>query len=161
MQYKNLKTFGKQRSLRLKEFDYSRPFAYFVTICASRKMPYFEDKETAQALLNILLELKSAQDYQLYCYCIMPNHIHLLLNPGTSGLALPKFVRMLKSKTAVLLLKQKKIIRLWQRSYFEHILRKSEDLVQTVDYILSNPVRKGLVEHYQDYEFCGIVDRLE
>ncbi len=157
----NLKTYGKKRSLRLKDFDYSQPFAYFVTICTYRKSSYFKEKEVALSVMNTIRELKSKLGYRIYCYCIMPDHLHLILNPAESNIALPKFIRMVKSKTAVQLLKESGISRLWQRSYYEHVLRKNENLAEAVNYVLLNPVRKGVVTDYREYQFCGIVDDIE
>jgi putative transposase len=44
---------------------------------------------------------------------------------------------------------------LWQRSYFEHVLRDDEDTFQVAQYILDNPVRAGLVESPENYPFLG------
>ena len=44
---------------------------------------------------------------------------------------------------------------LWQENYYEHILRKDEDTISVVKYILNNPVRKGLVEDYREYFYSG------
>ncbi len=43
----------------------------------------------------------------------------------------------------------------WQRSFFDHALRQDEDMKRAVLYILGNPVRKGLVQHFHDYPLCG------
>jgi REP element-mobilizing transposase RayT len=41
----------------------------------------------------------------------------------------------------------------WQRSFYDHPLRKDEDLLKVAEYIIYNPVRKGLVEDWRDYPF--------
>ncbi len=46
-------------------------------------------------------------------------------------------------------------ISLWQINFYEHILRKEEDTMSVVHYILNNPARKGLVSDYRQYEFLG------
>ena len=43
----------------------------------------------------------------------------------------------------------------WQKDYFDHILRDSEDVEQHIRYILNNPVRKERVESWKDYPFKG------
>ena len=45
--------------------------------------------------------------------------------------------------------------KLWQPSFYDHVLRKNEDLLETVKYIFNNPVRKKIVKHYQDYPLSG------
>jgi len=44
---------------------------------------------------------------------------------------------------------------LWQPSYFDRVMRNDEDIWKTVQYVLENPVRKGLVENFADYPFSG------
>jgi hypothetical protein len=44
---------------------------------------------------------------------------------------------------------------LWQRSYFEHVMRDDEDTFQVARYILDNPVRAGIVRNPEDYPFLG------
>jgi hypothetical protein len=47
-----------------------------------------------------------------------------------------------------------------QRSFYDHLIRKEEDLRQIAEYILNNPVRKGLVQRCEDYPYCGLIDPL-
>jgi REP element-mobilizing transposase RayT len=46
---------------------------------------------------------------------------------------------------------------LWQISFFDHILRTAEDLSETTEYILLNPVRAGLVQRPRDYPYSQIL----
>ena len=50
---------------------------------------------------------------------------------------------------------QTKNPKLWQPSYYDHVLRKDEDILSVARYVVGNPVRKALVEHFLDYEFIG------
>jgi putative transposase len=44
---------------------------------------------------------------------------------------------------------------IWQRSFYDHFLRLDEDCMLVAKYIIGNPVRKGIVEHWEDYPFSG------
>jgi len=44
---------------------------------------------------------------------------------------------------------------LWQRSYYEHVLRRDEDAKEVARYILNNPVRAGFVQDFQNYPYAG------
>ena len=44
---------------------------------------------------------------------------------------------------------------LWQESYFDRVLRDDEEMERTVRYVLENPVRKGLVNAFDEYPFSG------
>lgn len=43
----------------------------------------------------------------------------------------------------------------WQKDFYDHILRKDEDVKKHVMYILNNPVRRGIVENWKDYPYKG------
>ena len=45
--------------------------------------------------------------------------------------------------------------KLWQTSFYDHFLRKEEDIEKVVMYVLNNPVRKGLVSEWMEYHYSG------
>ena len=67
-----------------------------------------------------------------------------------------RFIKAYKQKTGYWLAKNQ-INAAWQTGFFDHIIRKEEGLVHVARYILHNPVRKGLVEYWQDYPFKGSI----
>ena len=67
-----------------------------------------------------------------------------------------KFIKAYKQKTGYWLANNQ-IKAGWQKDFFDHIIRKEEGLINVAKYILDNPVRKGLVEHWQDYPFKGAI----
>ena len=84
----------------------------------------------------------------------MPDHLHLLLEGIFPDSDLKKFVSSYKQYTGYLY-KERGKTKLWQPSYHDHILRKDEDILSVAQYILNNPVRKKLVEHFLDFKFSG------
>ena len=84
----------------------------------------------------------------------MPDHLHLLIEGKEENADFRGFISMLKQKTNFYF---KKIEGnpLWQKDYYEHILRENEDTIQVIKYILNNPVRKRIVAEYGDYPFLG------
>jgi len=83
---------------------------------------------------------------------LMPDHLHFAAELKIDGLA--KLMHSLKSYTA----KQinavlKRQGSLWQDQYYEHAIRKDEDLNEVALYMLNNPVRTGLVDDFHDYPF--------
>ncbi len=90
--------------------------------------------------------------YRLFAYCLMPDHLHLLVAPKNSKTSVSEFVRHFKSRTAFVF-KAQGGGQLWQRGFYDHIVRKSEDLQTVANYIVYNPVRKGLVESVDKYPY--------
>ncbi len=81
----------------------------------------------------------------------MSDHLHLLISPR--GTSLIKILSAWKSYTAHLLGKDGLKGSCWQRGFYDHALRKEEDIQRAAEYIVNNPVRKGLVENWRDYPF--------
>ena len=154
------KTFGKSRSVRLKGFDYSLPYAYFVTIRCVGGKDFFKNKRLAQQVIECLMELKSRFKIKIFAYCLMPDHLHLLVGPNENQIGIPKIMQMFKGKTTHIFWKYGSKGRLWQKSYYDHIMRSYENLHETAKYILYNPVRKNIVTEILQYPFSGIVDDL-
>ena len=89
---------------------------------------------------------------------VMPDHVHLvcrpLPDPAGQGYALREVVQAMKSTAA------RDVNRLlartgpvWQREWFDRVLRRDEDIRQKVDYLCHNPVRWGLVANADDYQW--------
>jgi len=83
----------------------------------------------------------------------MPDHLHLLL-VGEEKSSLDSFMKTFKQETSFAF-KRAHGNSLWQRSYYDHVLRKEETLEVVALYILNNPVRAGLVDDYRNYAFSG------
>ena len=143
----------KRKSNRLQNFDYSTNGAYFITICTYNKECILSNivGEGLCALPKINLnpigeEIEKSINYindyydniKIVKHIIMPNHIHLLIeiNNQTGGHGDPplqSIIGQLKSYTTNKYGKQ-----LWQRSYYDHIIRNEEDYLNVWEYINNN-----------------------
>ena len=83
----------------------------------------------------------------------MPDHVHLLLQIGE--MPLPAFVQAWKSRCYRLRRARGTADTFWQRSFYDHALRSEEDLRRAAEYILANPIRKGLVADGETYPLSG------
>jgi putative transposase len=151
---------SRRDTLRLRHFDYATPRAYFITVCAKDGKPVFADRITAEKTLETLKKTRERNSYKIYAHCLMPDHLHLLLNPADSGAPVSRFLQTFKSQTAYWY-KREHGMRLWQRGFYDHVVRKSEDLAKIAQYILSNPVRENLTENADDYPYSGMWDSIE
>ena len=93
---------------------------------------------------------------EVYVWCVMPDHVHAIVRcaHGTDLLA---WVRRVKGKVAARA-RALGVSRLWQRSFHDSIIRREEDLVSAVRYVLHNPVRAGLVEHWSEWPHKGSLE---
>ena len=154
------KTYGKNRSLRLKGFDYSTDRAYFITICSDKGRALLQGA-IAGDVAKYLKQLREKYLFKVYVYCIMPDHVHLLLAPGDSGLAVSGIIQRFKSLTARSYNSNGGEGKLWQRYFYDHIVRKEEDLNRIALYILENPVRKRLAGYWKDWPYSETLDPIE
>lgn len=152
--------FPERKEIRLNEYDYSTPGSYFVTVCASERRNIFWNEESVGASIarprDIVLSSygKSLDDavnkisniypmVRIDHYVIMPDHFHILLTiranvDGRAMLAptVGKIVQQLKGYVT------KQIgFSIWQKSFFDHIIRNSQDYDEHVKYIYENPMR--------------------
>ena len=141
---------------RLRYFDYEGSYVYFLTICCYDNGKYFINKNVVFNILNSLNNISSEMNYSIITYCFMPDHLHILTS-GDERINLIKFVKQFKQITGYNF-KKDTGRSLWQKSFYDHVVRKEEDLNSIAEYIFNNPVRKGLVEDYDDYPFLGPKD---
>lgn len=147
------KTWGKSRSLRLKDFDYASAWTvYHVNMKAFREKKIFSNSNINQQVVEILKSSAKLHGYDLLSYCLMPDHLHILVQAGEFPKDLSGFVRGFKSFSSRSTSKK-----LWQRGFYEHILRKEENLADVAKYILENPMRKRLVEEHGQYMWCELL----
>jgi len=89
----------------------------------------------------------------------MPDHVHLLI-AGQEGSSLRDFARHFKQISGYKF-KRERGVSLWQISYYDHVLRREEDVEQIAAYIWDNPVRAGLVEERVGHAFSGPRELME
>jgi REP element-mobilizing transposase RayT len=83
--------------------------------------------------------------YALYAWVIMPNHVHLVIEPKA---ALPGVMRWLKGRTGRVAnsILGRTGMAFWQDESYDHWIRSSNELRETIAYVESNPVKAGLVD---------------
>jgi len=97
--------------------------------------------------------------YELYVAVVMPDHVHMILTPLINPtrremVSLIEIMQGIKGASARAINQHMGghgVV--WQEESFDHVLRSSEGLDAKVDYVLQNPVRKGLVADWRDYRW--------
>jgi REP element-mobilizing transposase RayT len=103
-------------------------------------------------LVAAALKLFDGERYHLSAWCVMPNHVHVVLRPFVSW-KLPAILHSWKSFTAK---RANELLgrsgTFWQREYYDHLVRNSKEYIRVVNYVTENPIRAGL----KDWEWTGI-----
>lgn len=113
-----------------------------------------------QLILDVLQEEQERQNCAVFSYCLMPNHLHFLVSPCEEGISVLTFTDRFKGKSTNRSWAVGWRGKLWQPRYYDHIVRAEEDLRAIAEYILNNPVRKGLVQHAEDWLWGGFMNPL-
>ncbi|HEY7678742.1 MAG TPA: transposase [Candidatus Methylomirabilis sp.] len=131
-----------------------------MTLAAHRRERYFVSAADVEVLRSLLLGAADTQGFRVWAYCFMPDHLHILVEGKEPDASLPEFIRVFKQRSAHVF-RQRYGKMLWQRSYYDHVLRKDEDIQGVVRYIFENPVRKGMIEDFRRFPFSGPPEILE
>ena len=148
----------RRKNPRLRDFDYSQPFAYFITICAKDKRIIFRDEGLNQDIINCLKQEREKTGVKVFVYCLMPDHFHMLISPLSSGMNISRFIANFKGRTTRIGWKYGIKEKMWQGRFYDHVLRPNEPIRSVCDYILNNPARKKIAESWEEYKFCGLLD---
>jgi putative transposase len=125
-----------------------------VTIGTSGREPVFEDLRFGEECIRLLRQTCLETVSRGYAFCLMPDHVHLVVGVGAGG-DLVSFVGRWKSLCSRARRECHGTVRLWQRSFYDHAVRDDEDLRLAATYVLQNPVRGGFVTDFHDYPLCG------
>lgn len=123
--------------------------------------PHWLEKPAIANLICKSIKFRNNKYYDLYAYCIMPNHVHLVFKllkyNGDIDYPVTKILQSLKRYTAK---KANKLLnrkgQFWQHESFDRVIRDQKELESTILYVINNPVKAGLVENWRhwSYSYC-------
>ena len=103
-----------------------------------------------------LLKFKEEYGCKLYAYCLMPNHVHLLIDPGEEPDNLSKLMKRISGRqTRFVNKRSKRSGSLWEGRFKSSIVSTNEYLHACCRYIELNPVQAGLVQKPQEYRWSS------
>jgi putative transposase len=128
---------------------------YHVTSRTNDKVRIFDRKQGQKIMILTLGEAKKKYGFRLHNFCIMPNHIHLLISP-TNGTSLSRILQWIKTRSA----KRWNCIHgskdhLWGERFFSRAMKDAREYSLVYNYIDQNPVKAGLAVNPADWETSG------
>ncbi|MDQ3546188.1 MAG: transposase [Verrucomicrobiota bacterium] len=143
---------------------YFRHPVFFVTICTHRRRRLLANAPLHETFVAFAERAYAAHNIAVGRYVIMPDHLHLFVC-GDQKFALGRWIGMLKQFLAKTLDRagaSNACEPVWQRGFFDHLLRSDESYAQKWQYVWDNPVRAGLVDEAEDWQYAGeiiLIDR--
>jgi putative transposase len=146
--------------LRRLERVYKNCPIYYLTLVAHERRPLFANEVVHAAFVNFGVK---GLDYGVTVgrYVLMPDHIHLFAAFSPESISLSNWVKSLKNSLSKCLRSNRVPAPHWQKGFFDHILRSDESYQEKWEYVRRNPVRAGLVQRPDDWQFAGEIYPLE
>ncbi len=142
---------------------------YFFTLVTYRRRPLLTSNAARDCLKRSIRKVQQSQPFDLPAICFMPDHLHCIMvlpendadYPGRWNAIKGLFSKGLR-KNGVQVAPvsggrpEKGGIGIWQRRYWEHLIRDDEDYRRHLDYIHFNPVKHGLVQAPLDWPWSSL-----
>jgi len=142
---------------RLRNIHTSSP-VYFITFCTHDRQKLLANDATHDAFVGFVQRGYDDHNIAVGRYVIMPDHVHLFVR-GPYDFELSVWVNQLKGfltkhfRCSPLSVANDSPV--WQRGFFDHVLRNYESYAEKWSYVEQNPVRAGLVETASDWTYAG------
>lgn len=147
----------QRKNIRLKKYDYSEAGYYFITICTKDKKSLFWNvgatfgRQFMKPQLSNIGEIINGEmnkvdsiyeNVEINKYVIMPNHIHMIivLHPETGPAKLVPTISRIIQQFKGSITKQVGFP-LWQKSFYDHIIRNQQEYEKVYEYIETNPLK--------------------
>ncbi|HTR81080.1 MAG TPA: transposase [Bacteroidota bacterium] len=139
-----------------------RYFAIFHNFLDNQKEKncWLKDERVAQIVADTI-HYRDGKVYDLICYSIMPNHVHMVVHVGRSGTSTNNnFIKILQSLKSYTAKEANHLLgrtgQFWQNESYDRVVRNEEELDKVIRYVMNNPVKAGLVKdpRYWKFSYC-------
>lgn len=134
----------------------------FFTQVTDNRTPWLCSDIGRKALREAIIKVSKKYPFSILAFVLLPDHFHCLLSLPSNDHNFSVRMRLIKSyvtknhKQELLAIFNKKGNKLWQKRFWEHLIKNEEDLENHCNYIHYNPVKHGLCANPQDWEFSTI-----
>ncbi|MEO8682175.1 MAG: transposase [Vicinamibacterales bacterium] len=143
------------RPKRLVGINYTGFAAYFVTCCTHDRRKTLLDNDFCGQCRDELFAASREFGFSITAYCLMPDHVHQLVEATREDALLTNFVASWKQRTGFAWGRRSTGTRLWQKGYWDRVLRDDDNPLSFARYVVENPVRAKLVGAVKDYPWVG------
>ena len=143
-----------RKNIRLSSENYTGKRGFFITICCADRQKFFARASLCRWFTKLLRQDAASHQFAVHAYCLMPDHVHLLVEGLAPCSDLLGFVKALKTKSSEAW-RQKTSLILWQKKFYDYILRQKDSHDDVAWYIWTNPVRARMCLRPEDFPFAG------
>jgi putative transposase len=128
--------------------------SHFVTFCCYHRRRLLTTDESRRIFESALERVRRGFRLHVYGYAVMPEHVHLLLSEPQHG-TLADALKSLKQGVSRRLIAEAE--HFWQKRYYDFNIRNHAQFVEKLRYIHRNPVKRGLCERAEDWEWSSFL----
>lgn len=153
------------RHLRRLDRVWLDPGIFFVTTCTRDRKAILAAEQVVEILIQEWRSGCERYRWHVGRYVIMPDHMHLFCAPDPNSESLSVFVGAWKRWSSRRISELPRTASaatgpIWQREFFDHLLRSEESDNQKWNYVRDNPVRAGLVQNADEWSLAGEIELL-
>lgn len=139
---------------------------YFFTLVAFERRAIFCQPDFLNAFRDAIKEVRTICPFQVIAWVQLPDHLHCIIEFDNPDVNFGRFWGAIKRKTTKLCpqyqmdihdLSLSKVLRnekgIFQRRFYEHLIRDNNDLIQHLNYIHYNPIKHGLVQQVKEWQY--------
>ena len=158
MNYINIQ---KNKHLKRLERIWIKDPIFFITTCTENRRKILDNHASANIIENELVMAKERHGWYVGRYVIMPDHIHFFCSPDEEAKDLRRFMQAWKEWTSKRLARECGIFEhIWQKEFFDHMLRSEDSYQEKWQYVLNNPVRAGFAKKAEEWPWQGEIEVL-
>lgn len=130
---------------------------FFFTLVSRDRNNFFANPNIINIFFDIIKKIQNRKPFELIAYCVLPDHIHLLIKLPEDSQDFSQIIRDIKRGTTIKVRKFLKLsdLIIWQDRFWEHTIQDDRDLQRHFDYIHYNPVKHGYAEDYAQWEWSS------
>ncbi len=123
-----------------------------------RAQTFFEDGDY-ELYQSLLSEAAGKAGAEIWCYCLMPNHVHIIIVPSDEDGLRRTFADAHRRYTGYINARMRETGHLWQGRFGSFVMDE-EHLAHAVRYVSMNPVRAGMVDRAEDWRWSSVASHL-
>ncbi len=155
---------------------YEPTYPHFITCTVLHWIPLFTRQESVQILLDSLKHLQNSDNLKIYAYVILENHLHLVASSDDISKSIQKFksftakelLKMLQENRVTTILEQLAFYKkahktdtqyqIWQEGMHPKLIQSEEMMLEKINYIHNNPVKRGYVDEAKYWRYSSARD---
>ena len=134
--------------------------AYHIILRGNQRQKTFRNDMDRVKYVKLIKKYKKRFNAKVYAYCLMPNHVHLLVDPSDQNTLRKIMHGISMSYTKYFNYKYKKCGHLWQGRYKNFAIQKDQYLLNCANYIEMNPLRANICFRPEDYPWSSYKSRV-